>query len=120
MHLFSITEADLNVSLSTVLIWVHDISNATNYNSVFQMLVKFLLTISLASRAREMNSPLMFCTVLSCPLMLVSASTVSLSLFEFDFMNHEGGKNNDVGHKKKVFSYDNGSLLIPWHYYVPS
>jgi hypothetical protein len=52
--------------------------------------------------------------------MLVSASTVSLSLFEFDFMNHKGGKNNDVGHKKKVFSYDNGSLLIPWHYYVPS
>ncbi|KAG6759718.1 hypothetical protein POTOM_036205 [Populus tomentosa] len=71
MHQFSITEADLNVSLSTVLIWVHDISNATNYNSVFQMLVKFLLTISLASRAREMNSPLIFCTVLSCLLMLI-------------------------------------------------
>ncbi|KAG6759711.1 hypothetical protein POTOM_036196 [Populus tomentosa] len=78
MHRFSITEADLNVSLSTVLIWVHDISNATNYNSVFQMLVKFLLTISLASRAREMNSPLIFCTVLSCLLMLVSASTIEL------------------------------------------
>lgn len=93
------------------MIWVHDISNATNYNSVFQMLVKFfLLTISLASRAREMNSPLMFCTVLSCLLMLVSASTVWLSLFEFDFMNHKGGKNNDVGHKKKSF------LMIMDHY----
>lgn len=50
-----------------------------------------------------MNSPLMLSTVLSCLLMLVSASTVWLSLFQFDFMNYKGGKNNDAGRRKKFF-----------------